>query len=813
MRRPYQMDGRRPNTGALDFSGLLDPPAGRHGFLQAKGERLIFEDGTPLRVFGTSMVGLGCCPDHDTAEAVAARVASAGLNLVRMHYADGSLTLGDQTTEGGLIDYSSGSSRVLSEDGLERLDYFIAQLNSRGVYVQLDTFVGRNFKPEGDGLDYPDTFPESWAIKEVSIFNRRMIELQKEYDRALLGHVNRYKGLRYADDPGIAVVQVMNENSLLWDFGADFNITMIPPGYQKELRERWRAFLKQKYGTQEGLRKAWTNQDGVCALLEMEEIDYRVEIPTDPYFTNRPVGTAHTTPYRSVNSPVRTRDYLAFLMELENSFNKEMYDFLRGELGLKCCINTTNLIRGAANAYTANLYCDLAENDAYYNHPRYGFAPPASCHTTPMYTTDPREAGTTANTGHLVSQLARANAAGKPMVVAEWNDTFPTGFSSEAMYMMAGYGALNEWAGMCCFLYNNKREFLHLGYDHLDFYFTIYNNPSMFGEIGVCSAAFQKGLIRPARNTIDLVYSGEDLLANDPDTCDIPFCALPYVSRTRLAFTDRYAGDAQLAISGGFVPAGDLTGARHAIVFAQSPYQNAAQKQEGREAWLGRHLEKDARPLEGVGMAGGRRAVAADAGPFAQSPREYADTVGRAMRHWGLLEPEQGFFEDRLVSDTGEICFDTKRRVFTIHAAQFAVYAGDVCAPFVLGGLTFALDNPRMSVSMLSLDDLPLEESGRILITAVGDCCNTDMQRSGDRLLDMGHGPVWIDQIEGCLTVGRPQAGVTLFALAPDGQRAEELGQENSGNGVRFCFATQQAAIHFELVRTTINNKNGGGFL
>ena len=114
-----------------------------------------------------------------------------------------------------------------------------------------------------------------------------MVELQKEYDYNLLNHVNCYKGVRYADDPGIAVVQMMNENSLLWDFSANFNITMIPQHYLNELRGKWRLFLKEKYKTQEALRNAWTNADGICALAEIENIDYRVEIPTCLLYTSR----------------------------------------------------------------------------------------------------------------------------------------------------------------------------------------------------------------------------------------------------------------------------------------------------------------------------------------------------------------------------------------------------------------------------------------------------------------------------------------------------------------------------------------------
>lgn len=800
MKKTFQMNGRIPNKGALDFKGLLDAPAGKHGFLQAKGENLVFEDGTPLRIFGTSVVGSGCCPDHDMAEAVAERVASAGLNLVRMHYADGGLTLGENATKAALIDYSEGNSRKISEEGLERLDYFINELNKRGVYVQLDTFVGRNFQPEGDELDYPDTFPDSWAIKEVNIFNRRMVELQKEYDYNLLNHVNCYKGVRYADDPGIAVVQMMNENSLLWDFSANFNITMIPQHYLNELRGKWRLFLKEKYKTQEALRNAWTNADGICALAEIENIDYRVEIPTDSYFTDRPVGTGHKTPYNSVNSPVRTRDYIEFLVGIENDFTKEIYDFMRQDVGVKCCINTTNLIRGITNAYTASVHCDLPQHDAYYNHPCLGFAPPASCHTVPMYSRDPREAGLTASTGNLISQLANAKVAGKPLVIAEWNDTFPTIFTSEAMYMMTAYGALNGWNGMCNFMYNQEATIEHLDYDHLHFYFNIYNNPAMFGEIGVCSAAFQKGLISPARNTIDVVYTSEDLKVNNPDTLGVPYCTLPYVSRTQVVFEDCYEGSAELAISGGFTPTGDLTKAQHAIVYSESPYTDARQKTLGREKYLLRHGEKGGKSVDDVGVIGEKRAVISEAERLFATPKAYGEAVDRAMKAWGLLEKDQGFFEDRLVSDNGELCFDTGKKVFTINAVGFKAYAGDIHGPFTLGNLEFALDNARMSVSVLPLDDKAVTDSKHMLITAVGDCCNTDMERDDHWLLSLGHEPIWIDQIEGTVLVKNAPSSAKFYALQPDGAKGEELACTVCEEGVRYDFATQQGAIHFELI-------------
>ena len=40
-----------------------------------------------------------------------------------------------------------------------------------------------------------------------------MIELQKEYAKELLCHVNPYTGLSLADDPAVVTVQINNEDS------------------------------------------------------------------------------------------------------------------------------------------------------------------------------------------------------------------------------------------------------------------------------------------------------------------------------------------------------------------------------------------------------------------------------------------------------------------------------------------------------------------------------------------------------------------------------------------------------------------------
>ncbi len=795
MRKVFQLNMREANVGALDFSYLQDKPAGVHGYLKTSGERLVFEDGTEARFWGTNVVGGACAPEHEVADIVAKRLASAGFNLLRFHYMDGTLDLGTGGTVGTIIDYSQGNTRHLNETALERMDYFIKALNDNGIYVHIDLFVGRTFMLS-DGLDYDEEFPTSWGMKQYNIFNNTLKELMKEFNYNLLTHVNQYKGIRYADDPGIAFVQVNNENSLLWDMGTFQGATKIASPYLQELMSKWRQWLKEKYKTQEALVEAWTNEEGVCGVLSGEHIDFYVAVPTDSYFTNNEAGTPHTSRYDALNSPERTAEYIAFLTELENKYTKEMYDYLRDTIGVKCVIATSNLIRGITNAYTASVNADVAENDAYYNHPSLGFDPPARCTTFPMIYFNPLDSKGGLTEGNLISQLAPARVSGKPFVVAEWNDVFPTEFTSEANYMIASYGAFQGWSGMCCFYYSGAEQPEEVDLDKLDFYFVLGNNPSIFGEAGVCAKVFRKGLVKEASTIIDVTYTKEDLMANNPITKGKPYSVLPYLSKTRVDFTaNQYQGDADIAIRGGFTASGDVSEAKHAIVYTESPYDDAYQKKNVKETYLNRYRENDTE--EGLAAIGSRYAVVEDGGELLKG-HHYGEVVNKAAKKWGVIPEERGIVGGKLISDTGEICFDTEKKQFTVDAPEFGVFSGDITGPIRLGPATLELTNSRMSVSLLSLDDQPLSESRHMLLTGVGDCCNSDMKRDGDWLLYMGNGPIWVDELEGELRIPNGE-NTRIYALNPNGERAEELVKEQVNGEWTFDLNCEASAIAFEV--------------
>ena len=255
---PFFLAWEKPADAFVDASFALDPPAGKHGPVVVRDGHFAFAaDGRRVRFWGTNLSGNACFPEHEAAERLAERLAKYGFDLVRFHGMDG---FGK-----GIFDKAYKDTRHLDPAQLERLDYLIAQLEKRGIYINLNLHVGRRFQP-GDGL--PQTEWLAYA-KYCTNFDPRMIELQKEYARQLLSHRNPYTSKTYAEDPAVITVELTNENSLLggWTRGflrgeqrsrpAGGAWTDIPPYYGEELTRFYNQWLQRRYTSREALAKAW----------------------------------------------------------------------------------------------------------------------------------------------------------------------------------------------------------------------------------------------------------------------------------------------------------------------------------------------------------------------------------------------------------------------------------------------------------------------------------------------------------------------------------------------------------------------------
>lgn len=271
----------------VDVSFLNEKPAGRHGFLRADRDQFVFEDGTPAWFWGLSLSNRGSFVPKEQAPAVARRIARLGFNIVRLHHLDAPWC----KPPTGLVDYSKGNSRDIAPEGLDRLDYLIHCLKKEGVYVHLDMLVRRKFM-EGDGVENAGQMVQFG--KGYSLFVPRMIELQKEYMRALWTHKNPYTGLAYRDDPAIALACITNEND-------DTTRHFI---HEREVQPYYNAYL--------GMCAAYARQHG----HELAEV----------------IGDSGTEASRRF-----TNEWMAVYFQ-------EMHSYLRG-LGVRVPISGTNWVK------------------------------------------------------------------------------------------------------------------------------------------------------------------------------------------------------------------------------------------------------------------------------------------------------------------------------------------------------------------------------------------------------------------------------------------------------------------------------------
>jgi hypothetical protein len=226
---------------------------------------------TPVRIWGVNLSFAANFPTHQDAEAVAARLAAAGVNSVRCHHMDTS------AWPNGIWDPQN--LRTLSPEALDRLDYFINELAKRGIVANVNLHVGR---AHSEYMDLPKSNCEYDKI--VGIFTPALIEAQKTYARSLLTHFNPYRNARYADDAAVAFVEISNEDSLsMWD--ADETLRKLPPYYAGIFRDQFNVWLQTRYGSDEALRAAWARDtqplgDNVLKNGDFASWDTRQVVPS-----------------------------------------------------------------------------------------------------------------------------------------------------------------------------------------------------------------------------------------------------------------------------------------------------------------------------------------------------------------------------------------------------------------------------------------------------------------------------------------------------------------------------------------------------
>ena len=262
------------NASPVDLSFLNAPevPAGKRGFLKARGDKLAFDDGTVARFWGTNVTANSLFgTSKDDVKKQAHRLSELGFNLVRIHHHDSEWV--DPNIFGGR---DAPDTRSLSAAMLDKLDWWIKCLRDEGIYVWLDLHVGRRVRA-GDGIEVFDEIRQGKPTASLSGYNfvsGSIKEAMKRFNESYLNHQNSYTGLRYKDDAAILAVLISNENDLTHHFGK----ALLP---NKGVPQLSKIYLREaeKYADKYGLPRdrvwrAWEDGPSKLFLNDLERRFY-----------------------------------------------------------------------------------------------------------------------------------------------------------------------------------------------------------------------------------------------------------------------------------------------------------------------------------------------------------------------------------------------------------------------------------------------------------------------------------------------------------------------------------------------------------
>jgi hypothetical protein len=253
------------NRWPIDVSFLNERPAGTHGRVKAVGDRLVFQDGTPVRFWGANVQAYALFHgSKDDIKTQARRIAALGFNLVRIHHHD------SDWVQPNVFDESGGTTQKLDEKSLDLVDWWVKCLKDEGIYVWLDLHVGRKFLP-GDGIQgFDELAKQQGSGKGFNYVNPRIEQLMQDFASKYVTRTNRYTGVRYTDEPALAFVLITNENDLTHHYGPSMLPDKGNPFHTGLFGAKAKAFASRLGMSPAASLKSWEPGPGKILLNDIE---------------------------------------------------------------------------------------------------------------------------------------------------------------------------------------------------------------------------------------------------------------------------------------------------------------------------------------------------------------------------------------------------------------------------------------------------------------------------------------------------------------------------------------------------------------
>ena len=390
----------------LDLRYLNEKVAGESGYVTRSkdGNDFVLGNGKPARFWALNTGTYGK-PGADL-DRHAKFIAKRGCNMVRFH---------------GNITPTGADLMSIDKEERDRLWKCVASMKKQGIYTTFSPYWAgtSRVKPAMGVLDTGGA-----GNSGTLFFDKKVQEAYKNWMKQVLTEKNPYTGIPLAQDPALAIIQIQNEDSLLF-----WTAQGIKGAAATELRKQFAAFATKKYGSLDKAKEAWggtavegdnfaNNEAGLYIIWEL---------------TQRRGGDGQQK---------RCADQMQFTTETMYNFNKSIDEFIHGELGCKALINAGNwrtadnvtMLDSERYSYTPNQVMGV---NRYFGGAHEGANSGWAIAGGDKFTDE----STLLSPRELPVTLKQVD--GYPMIISESSWVPPESYQSEGPFMIAAYQSLN----------------------------------------------------------------------------------------------------------------------------------------------------------------------------------------------------------------------------------------------------------------------------------------------------------------------------------------------------------------------------------
>ncbi len=461
-------------ASGINLRALNENTAGDGGFIAVKDSQFVHsQTGEPVRfwaVNGPSSKG------RDDLRIEARMLAKHGVNLVRVHH--------------GYFDEKGDANLAAVRHALD----VVEAMKAEGIYSHFSIYFPLWLKPKLD-TSWLKGYDGQKIPFAALFFNKDFQQHYREWWKALLLTPNPSTGTRLIDDPAVAGLEIINEDSyFFWTFNPD----AIPDPELRLLEAQFGDWLTRKYGSIDRALRAWGGQKTDRDRLAEGCIGFR---PLWNMFNEK---------------TARDKDAARFLVESQRGFYRDTYRFLRG-LGFKGVITASNWITaspqvfGPLEKYTYTVG-DFIDRHGYFSCHSQGEASEWSVRDGHTYADrsalrfDPEEPG---KPRVFVHPAMDPSYDGKPSMISETTWNRPNRYRSEAPLFYAVYGALQDSDAIVHFALDTATWSVKPGFFMQPWTLM---SPAMMGQFPAAALIYRKGLVATGDLLVDLNLKIADLL-------------------------------------------------------------------------------------------------------------------------------------------------------------------------------------------------------------------------------------------------------------------------------------------------------------